>query len=199
MTEQIIDSSNMNPIQAQLNILMDILEENKDKLSNGDYLQGMNALGSVHKQNIKKIKSNELISNWLTYEDICKEDDIYNEVMQLADDIVVELCGDETSIYSDNTHNLVHRGDEKIIFDLLINYRPVEGNAGFNSHPMVLHHAIQVIIMRLFKDTTYELDIVRPVSCKCGWRGTQGNWDKHIDNARHQRWVNQEKMRLKNN
>lgn len=193
MSEQIIDHC---PLQAQLNILMEIFEDNKDKLSDGVYLKGMNALGSVHKQNLKKINTNESISNWMTYDDICEEDDIYDEVMQLADDIVVELCGDESSIYSDNnTYNLVPRGDENIIFDLLINYRPVQGNAGFNSHPMILHHAIQFIIRRLFKDTTHELDIVRPVSCKCGWRGTQGNWDRHIDNSRHQRWVNEEKKR----
>ena len=54
---------------------------------------------------------------------------------------------------------------------------------------MILHHAIQVIMDRLFEDTIYELDIVRPVSCQCGWRGAQGNWDRHISNARHQRWV----------
>ena len=41
---------------------------------------------------------------------------------------------------------------------------------------------------------------LRPVSCKCGWRGTQGNWDRHIDNARHQRWVknNYERQILQN-
>jgi hypothetical protein len=43
---------------------------------------------------------------------------------------------------------------------------------------------------RLFDDTMDELDIVRPVSCQCGWRGAQGNWDRHISNVRHQRWVN---------
>jgi hypothetical protein len=57
---------------------------------------------------------------------------------------------------------------------------------------MVLHHAIQVIMERLFDDTIHELDIVRPVSCQCGWRGAQGNWDRHVSNARHQRWVHSE-------
>jgi len=33
---------------------------------------------------------------------------------------------------------------------------------------------------------------VRPVSCQCGWRGAQGNWDRHIRNMRHQRWVDAE-------
>ena len=184
-----------NPIQSQLNIIMEILEDNKDKLSDGIYLSGMNALGSLHKfkQNSKKFSVNETV--WMTNDDILEDDDIYNEVMELADDIVVELCGDQSSIFDDNNNNLVHFGEEEIIFSLLVNYRPVEGNAGFNSHPMVLHHAIQVIMMRLFKDTTRELEIVRPANCKCGWRGTQGNWDRHIDNARHQKWVNQEKER----
>jgi hypothetical protein len=182
-----------NPIQNQLNIIMEIFEENKDKLSDGIYLRGMNALGSLHKykqNSLKNFSITDTTNQWMTYDDICQEDGIYDEVMELADDIVTELCGDQSSIYSDDSaYNLVHRGEENIIFDLLINYRPVQGNAGYNSHPMVLHHAIRVIMMRLFKDTTHELEIVRPVSCKCGWRGTQGNWDRHIDNARHQRWV----------
>lgn len=182
-----------NPIQNQLNIIMEILEESKDKLTDGIYLRGMNALGSLHKhkQNaFKTLSTNDASNQWMTYDDICQEDEMYDEVMELADDIVTELCGDQSSIYSDDTaYNLVHRGEENVIFNLLINYRPVDGNAGFNSHPMVLHHAIQVIMMRLFKDTTHELEIVRPVSCKCGWRGTQGNWDRHVDNARHQKWV----------
>jgi hypothetical protein len=59
---------------------------------------------------------------------------------------------------------------------------------------MVLHHAIQVIMVRLFDDTYHELEVVRPVSCQCGWRGAQGNWDRHISNARHQRWVIMERQ-----
>ena len=57
---------------------------------------------------------------------------------------------------------------------------------------MVLHHALQVIMTRLFDDTFNELEVVRPVSCQCGWRGAQGNWDRHVTNVRHVRWVNAE-------
>jgi hypothetical protein len=188
-----------NPIQNELNIIMEILEDNKEKLSDGIYLRGMDALCSLHKfkkNSFKHFGEANGGNEWLTYDDICEEDEMYDEVMELADDIVTELCGDQSSIYSDDTtYNLVKRGEENIIFNLLINYRPVEGNAGFNSPPMVLHHAIQVIMMRLFKDTSHELEIVRPVRCKCGWRGTQGNWDRHIDNARHRRWVKHENER----
>lgn len=195
MPNENIEDAATNPIQTQLNIIMEILEDNKDKLSDGIYLSGMNALGSLHKfkQNSKKFSVDE--SAWMTYDDILEDDEMFNEVMELADDIVVELCGDQSSMFNDNNNNLVHFGEESIIFSLLVNYRPVEGNAGFNSHPMVLRQAIQVIMLRLFKDTTRELEIVRPANCKCGWRGTQGNWDRHIDNARHQKWVNQEKER----
>ena len=73
---------------------------------------------------------------------------------------------------------------------MLVNYKPEEGNAGYETSPMVLHHAIQVIMARLFDDTHNELEVVRPVSCQCGWRGAKGNWDRHITNVRHQRWVN---------
>jgi hypothetical protein len=192
------DDAITNSIQSQLNIIMEILEDNKEQLSDNTYLIGMNALCSLHKYklNSKKFSAMDTTNQWMTYDDICEENELYDEVMELADEIVTELWGDQSSIYSDDTaNNLVNRGEEQIIFNLLVNYRPVQGNAGFNTHPMVLHHAIQVIMMRLFKDTTHELEIVRPVSCKCGWRGTRGNLDRHKDNARHQKWVNQEKER----
>ena len=83
---------------------------------------------------------------------------------------------------------MVHRGDEREVFQMLLKYKPEEGNAGYETSPMVLHHAIQVIMARLFDDTHHELEIVRPVSCPCGWRGPKGNWDRHTTNARHQRW-----------
>jgi hypothetical protein len=118
-----------------------------------------------------------------------------DEIMDVADNIVVELCGQDSSIYVDANHNLVERGEEKEIFDMLVNYKPEEGNAGYETSPMVLHHAIQVIMARLFDDTHHELEIVRPVSCQCGWRGAQGNWDRHMTNARHLRWVNAERER----
>ena len=186
-----------NPIQNQLDIMMEILEDNKDKLSDGIYLRGMNALGSLHKHKLNAftpVNSHNLVNEWMTHDDIYEYEEMYDEVMELADAIVTELCGDESSIYSDDTnYNLVYRGEENVIFNLLINYRPVEGNAGYNSHPMVLHHAIQIIMMRLFKDTKRQLQIVTPCNCKCGWRGTNGNWERHINNARHQKWLHREK------
>jgi hypothetical protein len=77
-----------------------------------------------------------------------------------------------------------------------MSYKPEPGNAGYETSPMVLHHAIQVIMQRLFNDTYHELEVVRPVSCQCGWRGVQGNWDRHVSNARHQRWVNVSRQRM---
>ena len=183
-------------IQKELDTMMNILEENMDKLSEGEYLRGMNALGALHKHKrdtLRLRRPGELLRCWLTLEEIEDTDeDLYDEIMGVADDIVVELCGDDASIYTNDDDNLVHRGAERDVFQLLINYKPVEGNAGYETSPMVLHHAIQIIMARIFDDTHYELETVRPVSCPCGWRGPQGNWDRHIANARHQRWSNAE-------
>jgi hypothetical protein len=133
----------------------------------------------------------------MTLDEIMEDDeDLYDEIMEVADDIVVELCGDESSIYTNDEHNLVDRGEEQEIFQLLMSYKPEPGNAGYETSPMVLHHAIQVIMQRLFNDTYHELEVVRPVSCQCGWRGVQGNWDRHVSNARHQRWVNVSRQRM---
>jgi len=184
-------------IQNQLDTVLSILEENKDKISDGEYLRGMNALGSLHRHKTKALLVREprsAIEGWLTFNDIYNDDELYAEVMTLADDIVIELCGGGSSIYTNDTHNLVSRGEEDQVFDTIVNYRPEEGNAGYESSPFILHHAIQVIITRLFKDTYHELEIVRPVSCKCGWRGAHGNWDRHILNGRHQRWVDREML-----
>ena len=186
----------VDALQKELDSLMDVLEEVKDKIPEGEYLRGMNALCSIHKQKRTTLaaagmRHGAILGSWNTLSEILEDDEeLYDEIMDVADDIVMELCGEDSSIYADNRHNLVHRGEEKEVFDMLINYRPEQGTAGYETSPIVLHHAIQVIMARLFDDTHNELEVVRPVSCQCGWRGAQGNWDRHITNVRHQRWVN---------
>ena len=178
-------------IQNQLDVIMAIVDENQDKFTDGEYLRAMNALGSLHKHKRTSFGAHRPgagLHGWLTHDEICDDDELYEEVMELADDIVVELCGETSSIYLNDTHNMVSRGEEDDVFELVLNYKPEEGNAGYESSPMILHHALQMIMSRLFRDTLHELDIVRPVSCPCGWRGAQGNWDRHMRNARHQRW-----------
>jgi hypothetical protein len=183
-------------IQTDLDTLLAVLEDVQGVIPEGAYLRGMNALGSLHRHKqtaLTAIRPGAILCCWNTLEEIEEEDeDIYDEIMEVADDIVVELCGQDSSIYSDERYNLVHRGNEQETFQALMDYKPREGNAGYETSPMVLHHAIQVIMERLFNDTYHELEIVRPVSCQCGWRGAQGNWDRHIRNMRHQRWVDAE-------
>ena len=186
-------------IQKELDAMMEILEENQHIMPEGAYLRGMNALGALHKHKrttLSQRRPGDVLHGWMTLDEIeGTNEDLYNEIMDVADDIVVEFCGEEASIYMhDDDVRLVHRGDEQEVFQLLVNYKPEPGNAGYETSPMVLHHAIQVIMVRLFDDTYHELEVVRPVSCQCGWRGAQGNWDRHISNARHQRWVVMERQ-----
>jgi hypothetical protein len=194
-----------DPIQKEMDVILDILEENQNRIPEGEYLRGMNALGTLHKHKRATLSelererergrvnefggNGDMLRSWMTIEEIEDgHDELYNEIMDVANDIVVEICGGHANIF-DVDVNLVDRGDEREVFRLLMNYKPQEGNAGYETNPTVLHHAIQIIMERLFDDTIHELDIVRPVSCQCGWRGPQGNWDRHISNARHQRWV----------
>jgi hypothetical protein len=194
----VIEQAN-EAIQKELETIMDVIETVQDRIPEGSYLRAMNALGSLHKHKrttLTQRRPGDMLRCWMTLDEIIDQDeDIYDEIMDVADNIVVELCGQDSSIYVDANHNLVERGEEKEIFDMLVNYKPEEGNAGYETSPMVLHHAIQVIMARLFDDTHHELEIVRPVSCQCGWRGAQGNWDRHMTNARHLRWVNAERER----
>ena len=189
--ESDINILNDENIQNQLDIILAILEDNQHKLSDGEYLRGMNALGLLHRHKKTVLSRNRTIGSlegWLTYNDIYNDEQLYDEVLEIADRIVVEICGENSSIYLDDAHNIVSRGQEHIVFEKIVNYAPEEGNAGYDLSPLLLHHALQIIMIRLFNDTYHELQIVRPVSCKCGWRGTQGNWDRHIQNQRHQRW-----------
>ena len=194
----VIEQAN-EAIQKELDVMMEMLEEIQDKIPEGAYLRGMNALGALHKHKrttLGQRRPGDMLRCWLTLEEIEETDeDLYDEIMEVADEIVIELCGDESSIYLNDEHQLVHRGEEREVFQLLVNYKPEEGNAGYETSPMVLHHALQVIMTRLFDDTFNELEVVRPVSCQCGWRGAQGNWDRHVTNARHIRWVNAERER----
>jgi hypothetical protein len=180
-------------IQNQLDIVMAIIDENQDKITDGEYLRAMNALGSLHKHKRTAFGAQRGggggVEGWLTLDNIVDDDELYDEVMELADDIVVEICGEGSSIYDADDHNMVSRGEEDDVFDLVLNYNPQEGNAGYHASPNMLHCAIRMITLRMFKDTYNELETVRPVSCQCGWRGAQGNWDRHVRNARHQRWV----------
>ena len=206
-------SNNNDDIQKQLDIVMAILEENQDKITDGEYLSGMNALGALHKHKQQAATGaygsggggsggssrfrnrTTVMETWQTYDEVHHDNEMSEYIMELADDILVELCGEDASIYVDDYHYMVPRGEENAVFDLLLNYTPEFGNAGYEASPMLLHHAIQMIMRQLFKDTIQELEIVRLVTCQCGWRGTQGNWDRHITNARHQRWVDKETAR----
>ena len=194
----VIEQAN-EAIQKELDVMMEMLEEIQDKIPEGAYLRGMNALGALHKHKrttLSQRRPGDMLRCWLTLEEIEEtDDDLYDEIMEVADEIVIELCGESSSIYLNDEHQLVHRGEEREVFQLLVNYKPEEGNAGYETSLMVLHHAIQVIMTRLFDDTFNELEVVRPVSCQCGWRGAQGNWDRHVTNARHLRWVNAERER----
>jgi hypothetical protein len=191
----VIEQAN-EAIQKELDVMMEMLEEIQDKIPEGAYLRGMNALGALHKHKrttLGQRRPGDMLRVWLTLEEIEETDeDLYDEIMEVADEIVIELCGESSSIYLNDEHRLVHRGEEREVFQLLVNYKPEEGNAGYETSPMVLHHAIQVVMTRLFDDTFNELEVVRPVSCQCGWRGAQGNWDRHVTNVRHVRWVNAE-------
>jgi hypothetical protein len=186
-------------IQKQLDIMMEIFEENQANMPEGEYLRGVNALCALHRHKQTTLRQRRsgggILQSWMTLDEILsEEEDLYYEIMDLADDIVIEVCGEDYSIYLHEQDNLAERGEEQEIFQLLMDYKPEEGNAGYESSPMVLHHALQVIMRRLFDDTFRELELVRPVSCQCGWRGTQGNWDRHTTNTRHQRWVNAQRQ-----
>ncbi len=180
--------SEQNPItnaeitQVQLDTLMGIIEDYKDNLAEGDYLRGMNALCSLH-----KIKTQQALftgDTWMTHADVCNDDDTFDEVNEIAEELAFELCG--TSI---DDERIAPSGQETDLLSSLVNYRPTEGSAGYGVSPHILHHAQQFIYCRMFNDMFEELETVRPAVCECGWRGTQGNWDRHTNNVRHRRWL----------
>ena len=177
--------------QTQMDILMGILEDNQERIPEGDYLRGMNALGSLHKTKCRS----EFVAGkeYMTHEDVCDDDQMFDRVMAVAEGIVSELCGGSL-VDDEEWERLVDPGEESTLFVLLINYRPVEGNAGFGVEPTILHHALQFIYSRLVSEMSTELSNVRPAACSCGWRGTQRNWDRHTRNRRHKLWAEKQRM-----
>ena len=190
-----LNDSALAPIQSQaqtqMDILMGILEDNQERIPEGDYLRGMNALGSLHKT---KCRSEFMAGKeYMTHEDVCDDDQMFDRVMEVAEGIVSELCGGSL-VDDEEWERLVDPGEESTLFVLLINYRPVEGNAGFGVEPTVLHHALQFIYSRLVSEMSTELSNIRPAVCSCGWRGTQRNWDRHTRNRRHILWAEKQRM-----
>ena len=179
---QVLTSSETS--QVQLDTLMGILEDYKDNLSEGDYLRGMNALCSLHKTKTRQALSTGDI--WMTHADVCDDDDTFDDVNEIAEELAFELFG-----VSIDDERIAHIGEESNMLARLINYRPTEGTAGHGVSPHILHHAQQFIYCRMFNDMFEELEMVRPAVCECGWRGTQGNWDRHTRNLRHLRWLAQ--------
>lgn len=167
--------------QSQLDILMGILEENQANMPEGDYLRGMNALCALH----KKKGTNEMNTRFMTHEEVCEDEEIFEPVIELAEDIVYEISGG--SIFDDD--KVVDSGEETAFLNQIINYQPAEGEAGFGANPHLMYHAQRFIYCRLYNDLIDELGSLRPAVCKCGWRGTQGNWERHTNNRRHKIWV----------
>lgn len=167
--------------QNNLDILMGILEDNQANIPEGDYLRGMNALCSLH----KKKETSELNSRFMTHEEVCDDEEVFDQVIELAEDIVNEISGG--SILHDDS--LVDSGDETAFLNEVINYHPSDGDAGFGTNSHLMYHAQRFIYCRLYNDMIDELDRLRPAVCECGWRGTKGNLQRHTKNRRHKTWL----------
>jgi len=75
--------------QSQLDIIMGILEDNQSNMPEGDYLRGMNALCSLH----KKKGTNEMNTRFMTHEEVCEDEGIFEPVIELAENLVYEISG----------------------------------------------------------------------------------------------------------
>jgi hypothetical protein len=173
-------------LQDNLNVLMGVLEENQQRIPEGEYLRGMNALGSLHRmKNKAEFKTG---ARFMTHEEVCEDDEMFEAVIDVAEELLMEICGSSL----EDEERLVEQGEEVDLINQIIGYRPTEGHPGFGVEPVILHHAIQLIYSRIMSDMLEELDNIRQATCKCGWRGTQGNWERHTRNRRHIRWVEQQ-------
>jgi hypothetical protein len=168
---------------------MGVLEENQERIPEGEYLRGMNALGSLHRmKNKAEFKTG---ARFMTHEEVCEDDEMYEAVVDVAEELLMDICGGSL----EDEERLVDQGEEADLINQIIGYRPTEGQPGFGLDPVILHHAIQLIYSRIMSDMLEELDNIRQAACKCGWRGTQGNWERHTRNRRHLRWIEQEDAR----
>ena len=173
-------------LQDQLDVLMGVLEENQERIPEGEYLRGMNALGNIHRmKNKTEFKTG---ARFMTHEEVCDDDEMFEAVIDVAEELLSEICGSSL----EDEERLVEPGEEVDLINQIIAYRPTEGHPGFGVEPVILHHAIQLIYSRIMSDMLEELDNIRQATCRCGWRGTQGNWERHTRNRRHLRWIEQQ-------
>lgn len=172
----------IQPPQSQLDILMGILEDNQSNMPEGDYLRGMNALCSLHKNKGTCLQN----TRFMRHEEVCDDEELFDKVIELSDDIVYEISGG--SMFDDV--RVVDSGEETAFLNQVINYRPTENDETLiTANPHLMYHAQRFIYCRLFNDMNDELENLRPAVCRCGWRGTRGNWDRHTNNRRHKIWV----------
>jgi len=175
--------SDANKMQHNMDVLMDVLESNKELMPEGDYLRGMNALGTIHRVK-NKIAANDY-SQYRTQEDLFEDDYSRDMIYNLANEILGELRGIQLS----NDERIVEPDEEYGLIIQLMEYRPDEGRPGYGVSPIIMHHTIQFIYERIMSDMIDELKHIRPVICGCGWRGVQANWTRHTKNQRHIRWI----------
>jgi hypothetical protein len=176
-------ASDANKMQHNMDVLMDVLENNKELMPEGDYLRGMNALGTIHRVNNKDAVNNS--SRYRTQEDLFDDDYSRDLIYNLANDILGELRGIRLS----DDERIVEPDEEYALIIQIMEYRPEEGRPGYGVSPIIIHHAIQFIYQRMMSDMIDELKHIRPVVCECGWRGVQANWARHTKNQRHIRWI----------
>lgn len=186
-------TTEIDAMQIELNTLMGVLDETQLQIPEGEYLRGMNALGSLHRiKNKIALKQN---SRYTTRREMFNDADetLGDAVIDLVDELLREIVG---FVPSDD-EQLVEPGEEFLFITQIQQYQPTEGQPGYGVNPVIMHHAIQVIYEHVMSQMIDELEIIRPASCECGWRGKQGNWDRHTKNKRHLTWVAEEEKKMK--
>ena len=173
-----MESAPIDTHQEQLDTLMGVIEDNKKQMPDGDYLRGMNALGRLHTRT-----NLESGTNWHTYNEVCHNDGLFDEIITIAENITVELGGNITN------GPITAIGNELRYYNSICNYIPSPENIGHNVSPHILHHALQFAAYNLFYDMFCELESIRPISCECGWKGLKKNWKMHFRKLRHTRWA----------
>jgi hypothetical protein len=187
-------NSDLDAMQIELNTIMGVLDETQLQIPEGEYLRGMNALGSLHRiKNKIALNQNSRYTTRREIFDISADETFGDAVIDLVDDLLREIVG---FVPSDD-EQLVEPGEEFLFITQIQQYQPTEGQPGYGVNPIIMHHAIQVIYEHVMSQMIDELEIIRPASCECGWRGKQGNWDRHTKNKRHLNWVAQEEMKMK--
>jgi len=180
-------------VRPELATLMRVIEQQQDKMPEGEYLAAMNALGSLHRDEpapsdisvnvmVYAIRPFGLFSSELIQEERMTRDDMtaLNRVKKEFPEYI-DMSPSEWLTLSEEERGRLNR----MAVDKLVDRKEVYGrNPNPTVCPFIARHAVGPWRLGAqYPDNTCHW------KCVCGYSGKTKHWKKHEQSERHQQWA----------